>query len=185
MIGFRSTTGREISLPSKVEKDFIYNDESKEYAEVEVEMIDFTRCDVVEGDGKPDYRCQGLVDLLREMKARVSDMILHSACFRADMIMKLGKQKEEAKRVRARRCIELCKNGWEHKEKDGSVIKTSTGILEKIIDGDDEVVAAVNKCHQLQRTVDMLTARKEERERQYFSHDETIKTLCRVLGISF
>jgi hypothetical protein len=170
-----------VELPSKTIIDYKYKG-GNDFTRGEVELIDLQNSDILEGDGKVDFRCNELVDLLSRQRAIASDVLFHAQQKKNTDTFLMSKQEEHVKRVRAQAFMRLSASGWAHKEKGGDVIKASSGVLEDIVDGDEEVIAEQIKLSEMQKDVANLNAKIQSLERFYFNCDSSIKQLSKMLG---
>jgi hypothetical protein len=173
-------SGTEITIPSRKANDYIFS--NGKYEKREVDLIDFSDYDLIEGDGTAGYQSNSLLDLLRKQKMLISDCIAHAEFFRAEKIREYNQTKEKANHEKSKVILEVSKNGWEHNEKGVPTHKTSVTSIDKIVDGAESVVTIRILLADIQKEIDTLTARKSQLEREYFNLDDSIKTLMKIIN---
>lgn len=182
MIKHKTHVGHIVDIPTKQVVDYVYKG-GNDFAKGAVEIIDLAGFDVIEGDGHVSYKHAGLLDLLSRQRAIASDVLFHTQQKRNTSQYLYSIAEEEAKKVRAQAFMRLSKEGWAHKTKSGEEIKASSGVLDKIVDGSDEVVEAHKKLAEMQRDIDNLNAKAQSLERFYFNVDSAIKTIAKMLNL--
>jgi len=184
MIQYKTHVGHTIQIPSKTIIDYAHTG-GKDFSTRHVEIIDLANCDIINGDGHVSYRCAELIDLLSKQRSIASDVIFHCQQKRNTAVYQMSVAENEAKKIKSAAFVRISAQGWAHKTKAGEEVKASSGVLEKIVDGDDEVVAAQNKLAEMQKDIDILYAKIQSLERFYFNVDASIKMIAKMLNYGF